>query len=170
MQIRSSKKRLRVLLFGVVCTTLGCAAVHNRTLAPGPIAFDSTGLAIQLRPAVNEANEWNELCITVDTTRYLIYIRPGLRTLTLRPRRPSDSSAAYLLPAPDSTAIAVDVQLHASHGERAGWETYSFGDGTWECLGSPDFRPGVSYTTLWLRSTRPVVVTKVEWLSRPHGH
>jgi len=171
MHVTSSTKRIRAPLIAIVCTALACAEVRVRTLAPGPIAFDSTGVAIRLHSPVNEPNQWNELCITVDTTRYLIYDFRGLRTLTVRPRRPSDSSN-WLAPdvPPDSTAISLDVQLAASNGERATWGTGSFGDGgARECLGSPDFRPGVSYTTLLLRSTRPVVVRKVTWYTRPHG-
>jgi len=170
--MRFSTKRIGVLLFAIVCTTLACAEVHIRTLAPGPIAFDSTRVAIRLRSAVNEPNKSNEVCITVDTTRYLIYTFRGLQTLTVRPRRPSDFSN-WLSPdvAPDSTAISVDVQLEASNGERAAWQVPGglSDSGARECLGSFEFRPGVFYTRLWLRSTRPVVITKVEWSNRPHS-
>lgn len=159
-----------VLLYWSLCATLACAPERIRTLAPGPIRFDSTGVAIQLRSPVNERNTSVNLCVSFDTTRYLIYIF-GVRTLTVRPRRPADPSS-WLEDAPDSRAISVDLQLEANNGERAKFSQGSaFGDsGQRECLGSFEFRPGISYTRLWLRSTRPVVVTKVERTWRPNPY
>jgi hypothetical protein len=145
--------------------------MRGRTLAPGPIAFDSKGIAIHLRSSVNDANMSGELCIGFDTSRYVFL---SWRTLTVRERRPSDASFWPTPPpneeTPDSTAISLAIQLEGGNGERAEFDRVSSIVGSGEmCTGSTEVRPGVFYTKLSLRSTKPVVVRNVTWWYRPHN-
>jgi hypothetical protein len=154
-------RRCVILSISIAFIAAACPSVAVRQVSTMPLRLDSIGVALRFEVPFRVPTSFTTLCLTLDSTRYVI---GAMREVTARPRRPQDSSSFMVeLGPPDSTAISIGGEMETATGERSAMRAAGYASRNKLCLSTRTLHRETAYTTLRLRSSKPIRIEELAW-------